>query len=181
MTEPVASVATAAGGRVLLERSPQASRSIDALRYILDAMRSERAGPAVQAALPAGEAVTFSEEMRRQADRAGPGAGAAGESFGAAPTIVPPAPAGSAIPAWDPPATTVSADIPLDIMQWARGVGSDERDAPPVTFEEPAPERVTAPDIARLAEAEENVIPRDVLEIMRARHLGAGAGQSDGS
>ncbi|MFU8804732.1 MAG: hypothetical protein ACNA8W_13035, partial [Bradymonadaceae bacterium] len=100
----------------------------------------------------------------------------------------PPASAALAIPTWDPPATTPAAspnppapessdNIPLDIMQWVRGVGSDERDAPPVSFDEPAPERMIAPDITRLAEAEQNQIPRDVLEIMRERHLGPTAAQ----
>jgi hypothetical protein len=188
MTDAVASVATAATQRVLLERSPQASRTIDALRYTLDAMRSERTSGAMQAALPPQEGATFADEIRRQASIAGPRQ----VPVEAEPQAeqVPPASDALAIPAWDPPATTPaspnppapesSENIPLDIMQWARGVGSDERDAPPVSFDEPAPERMIAPDITRLAEAEQNQIPRDVLEIMRAMHLGAETGNTDG-
>jgi len=185
MTDAVASITTAATQPVLLERSAQASRTIDALRYSLDAMRSERTSGAIQAAVPAQEGATFADEIRRQAAIAGP------RQVPVEAEQAPPASAALAIPAWEPPAATpevapnpvvpeASDSIPLDIMQWARGAGGDERDAPPVSFDEPSPERMIAPDITRLAESEENQIPRDVLDIMRARHLGAAIGNTDG-
>jgi len=185
MTDAVASVTTAATQRVLLERSPQASRTIDALRYTLDVMRSERTSGTMQAALPAHEGATFAEEIRRQAAIAGPRQVPVETQPQA--EQAPPASAALATPTWEPPAVAPnppapdsSENMPLDIMQWARDVGSDERDAPPVSFDEPAPERMIAPDITRLAEAEQNQIPRDVLEIMRAMHLGAETGNTDG-
>lgn len=183
MSDAVASVATAASAQVLLERSPQASRTIAALRYTLDAMRSERS----DAARPSPEAATFAEEIRRQAARAEAPVPAVPATVEASPrrdaTITPPAApvAALTVPDWQPPVVTAPAappagDAPLDLTQWTRGAGSDEM--PPVTFDEPAPADVIAPDIARLAEATQNRIPRDVLEIMRERHLGPAAAQS---
>ncbi|HSP24034.1 MAG TPA: hypothetical protein VLQ65_02560, partial [Saliniramus sp.] len=72
MTDAVASVTTAASQRVLLERSPQASRAIDALRYTLDAKRSECAGGEPQVARTTEEGRTFADEIRRQAAIAEP-------------------------------------------------------------------------------------------------------------
>jgi|GEM_PF-5709593 hypothetical protein len=193
MSDAVASVTTAASQRVLLERSPEASRTLDALRYTLDAMRSERASGEMQAAPPSGGR-TFADEIRRQAAIAEPRTPPATERAAPAATAPiaqqaePPAAAAlPPIPEWRPPATDARAsppaapeNIPLDVLQWARGVGSDERDAPPVSFDEPAPAAVIAPDIARLSQSQQNHIPQDVLEIMRSRHLGAELGPTHG-
>jgi hypothetical protein len=195
MTDAVASVTAAVPQRVLLERSPQASRTIDALRYTLDAMRSERASGETPAAPPTSTGRTFADEIRRQAAIAEPRDPPAVERA-SAPTLPqqPEPPASAAplpplppLPEWRqpeaaarPPAAAASEDIPLDVMQWARGVGSEERGAPRVSFDEPAPAAVIAPDIARLSQSEQNHIPQDVLEIMRSRHLGAELGPTNG-
>jgi len=194
MSDAVASVTTAASQRVLLERSPEASRTLDALRYTLDAMRSERTSGEMQAPPPTSGGRTFADEIRRQAANAEPRKSPATERAAPAapPPIVqqaePPAVAPlPPIPEWRPPENAARAappavpeNIPLDVLQWARGVGSDERDAPPVSFDEPATAAVIAPDIARLSQSEQNHIPQDVLEIMRSRHLGAELGPTNG-
>jgi hypothetical protein len=190
MSDAIGGVTTAASAQVLLERSPQASRTIAALRYSLDTMRSERSDSAESAKLSS-EAPTFAEEIRRQNARSelqpstGPAIGAA-PSPRETPIAPPAAPiAALAVPDWQPPeaalsvapsAVTPEVNAPLDLMQWTRGAGSDEM--PPVAFDEPAPAGVIAPDIARLAEAEQNQIPREVLEVMRERHLGPAAAPS---
>jgi hypothetical protein len=191
MSDAIAGVTTAASAQVLLERSPQASRTIAALRYSLDTMRAERSDSAESAKLSPG-ALTFAEEIRRQNVRPEPQP-STGPAIGAAPSpretpIAPPAApiAALTVPDWQPPeaafavapssAAPPAEDAPLDLMQWTRGGGSDEM--PPVAFDEPAPAGVIAPDIARLAEAEQNQIPREVLEIMRERHLGPTAAPS---
>ena len=191
MTDAVASVTTAASQRVLLERSPQASRAIDALRYTLDAKRSERAGGEPQVARTTEEGRTFADEIRRQAAIAEPRQTPAAERAATPPipeqAEPPTAAAMPPIPEWRPPEAAArsptaeaSENIPLDVLQWARGVGSEERGAPPVSFEEPAPVAVIAPDIARLSQSGQNHIPQDVLEIMRSRHLGAELGPTNG-
>jgi hypothetical protein len=194
MSDAVASVTTGASQQVLLERSPQASRMIDALRYTLDVMRSERASGEPQVAPPTAEGRTFADEIRRQAALAEPRNPPAAEPAAPAATLTipqqtePPAAADlPPVPEWRPPEAADRASIsaapenlPLDVLQWARGVGSDKRAAPPVIFDEPAPAAVIAPDIARLSQSEQNHIPQDVLEIMRSRHLGTGIGPANG-
>jgi len=186
MSDAVATVATAGTAQILLERSPQASRTIAALRYTLEAMHSERSAGADSARLSP-DAPTFAEEIRRQAARSEPPPVARTSTVAAplqrATPIAPPATpvATRTSPEWQAPEAPASVappaeDLPLDLMQWTRSAGNDE--LPPVTFEEPAPAGVIAPDLARLAEAEQNRIPRDVLEIMRERHLGPTAAQS---
>lgn len=179
MSEALAGVAAADAPRVLLESGPQSARRIEALRYALDAMRAERAPSA-----PAAHKPRFEAEMERQASVAP--AGEVEPASTRTPLILPPAPplpALAATPSTPAPATTppsaapTSASAPsgpaaLDLAGWARGF--DE--GAPVTFEEEAPAAILAPDISALARSEQNLVPPDVLEIMRARHLGPQAG-----
>jgi hypothetical protein len=190
MSDAVAGVAAASREsnpeRILLERGPESARTISALRYALDAMRTQRSPAAREAATPA-----FRAEMQRQA-ASEPQAAARAEP---SPPIAPPSPPPAALsvavepasarstpPVPTPPVPTMpvptmpAASISPELEQWTRGIN----DGSPVYFDEAAPSAIVAPDISALAGAEENLLPRDVLEIMRARHLGPQAGGGNG-
>ncbi|TVR08970.1 MAG: hypothetical protein EA385_08520 [Salinarimonadaceae bacterium] len=161
MTEAVAGPANiaATSGSAVLHRSERGARLVGALDFALKAMREE-ARPDFAAQIEA-------------AARAPASAPAAAPPAVAAPTAPTPSVVISAQASLaEAPALALPDDGPLDIMRWSKGVAPpDEMAELAATLDEDRPKPV-APDIAALSRAEENHMPRDVLEVLRERHLG---------
>lgn len=179
MTEAVAgpSGVAATSERAVLHRSERGARLVGALDFALKAMREEAAAPGFAAQIEAAARVERPEPAPASEPAPAP-APAPAAPVVAAPILSVPAPP-VVIRAERPFATPAPAvveerreDGPLDIMRWSRGV------APPDEMAELAARldadrlKPLAPDVAALARAEGNHMPRDVLEALRQRHLG---------
>lgn len=175
MTEAVAGLSgvAATSERAVLHRSERGARLVGALDFALKAMREEAAAPdfaaqieaAARAERPAPEPVVAPEPVAAPA----PAPASPPLSVPTPPVVIraePPV----ARPPLDPEARR--PDGPLDIMRWSRGVAPPDEMAELAARLDADSPRPLAPDVAALAGAEGNHMPRDVLEALRQRHLG---------
>ncbi|MCG6122093.1 MAG: hypothetical protein MEP57_05225 [Microvirga sp.] len=169
MTDAVAGPAgvAATSASAVLHRSERAARLVGALDFALKAMR-EDATPDFAAQIETGRAAPSPTPAEPAP----------------APVAQPPAPSipmrpvviRAQTPRVEPAALTVP-DGPLDLMRWSRGVAPPDELAQLAASLDAQQPRPLAPDVAALARADENRMPRDVLEVLRERHLGIMSGR----
>jgi len=191
----------------LLAAGPGVGVTVEALRETLAAMRAARApkpaapAPSVaQAPSPPprpAPAPDFARELARQESAARTAAAAALASSDSIPPEILPllfdGPAGAAAPGEDEPGLTpagpLPAAAPMDLTRFRLDApGPDPVPQPASTGSpSPGPPRPDAPsgpvdvDVDRLARTPENFLPLDVLQAMKARHVGGAPIRADGA